>query len=57
MLPNSNISRGEELHEVWIIVEESLIFKMCVIFLIDFPNIYNDYLLANVTDSFILLFW
>ena len=31
---------------------ESLIFKTYVTFPIDFPNIYNDYLLANVIDSF-----
>ena len=36
---------------------ESLIFKTYVTFPIDFPNIYNDYLLANVIDSFLLLFW
>ena len=36
---------------------ESLIFQIYVTFSIDFPNIYNDYLLANVIDSFLLLFW
>ena len=36
---------------------EILIFKIYVTFPIDFPNIYSDYLLANVTDSFLLLFW
>ena len=36
---------------------ESLIFQIYVTFSIDFPNIYNDYLLANVADSFLLLFW
>ena len=36
---------------------ESLIFQTYVTFSIDFPNIYNDYLLANVIDSFLLLFW
>ena len=35
---------------------ESLIFQTCVTFSIDFPNIYNDYSLANVIDSFLLLF-
>ena len=29
---------------------ESLIFQIYVTFSIDFPNIYSDYLLANVTD-------
>ena len=37
--------------------QESLIFQIYVTFSIDFPNIYNDYLLANVADSFLLLFW
>ena len=47
----------------WIIVEkvqdrESLIFFLTyVTFSIDFLNTYNDYLLANVIDSFLLLFW
>ena len=36
---------------------ESLIFQTYVTFSIDFPNTYNDYLLANVMDSFPLLFW
>ena len=36
---------------------ESLIFQIYVTFSIDFPNTYNDYLLANVADSFFLLFW
>ena len=40
----------------YIIVEGSLIFKTYVTFSINFPNIYNDYLLANVIDSFLLLF-
>ena len=46
----------------WFIVERSRLWKL------DFPNIcnlfhrfskytYNDYLLANVIDSFLLLFW
>ena len=26
-------------------------------FSIDFPNMYGNYLLANVTDSFLFLFW
>ena len=38
--------------------QESLIFQIYyVTFSIDFPNIYNNYLLANVTDLFLLLFW
>ena len=36
---------------------ESLIFQTYVTFSIDFPNTYNDYLLADVIDSFLLLFW
>ena len=36
---------------------ESLIFQIYVTFSIDFPNICNDYLLANVADSFLLLVW
>ena len=35
---------------------ESLIFLTYVTFSIDFPNIYNDYLLANVIDSFLCYF-
>ena len=31
--------------------------KYNVTFTIDFPNTYYDYLLANVIDSFLLLFW
>ena len=34
---------------------ESLIFQTYVTFSIDFPNTYD--LLANVIDSFLLLFW
>ena len=34
-----------------------MIFQTYVTFSIDFPNTYNDYLLANVIDSFLLLFW
>ena len=30
---------------------------MYLTFSIDFPLIYNDYLLVNVTDSFLLLLW
>ena len=37
--------------------KESLIFQTYVTFSIDFPNLYNDYLLASVIDSFLLLFW
>ena len=37
--------------------QESLIFQTYVTFSIDFPNTYNDYLLAIVIDSFLLLFW
>ena len=36
---------------------ESLIFPTYVTFSTNFPNICNDYLLANVIDSFLLLFW
>ena len=36
---------------------ESLIFPTYVAFSTNFPNICNDYLLANVIDSFLLLFW
>ena len=36
---------------------ESLIFQTYVTFSIDFRNTYNDYLPANVIDSFLLLFW
>ena len=32
---------------------ESLIFQTPVAFSIDFPNIYNGYLLASVIDSFL----
>ena len=46
-------------HELLSMVEgrESLIFQTYVTFAIDFPNTYSDYLLANVIDSFFLLFW
>ena len=45
ILPNLNISRGEKLHQVWIIVEGSPSRKLdfpniYVTFSIDFPNIY-----------------
>ena len=36
---------------------ESLIFQTYATFSVDFPNTYNDYVLANVIDSFLLLFW
>ena len=47
------------LHESLSKVEgrENLIFQRHVTFSIDFPNTYNDYLLASVIDSFLLLFW
>ena len=48
-------SRHESLSKVQ--GRESLIFQKYVTFSIDFPNIYNDYLVANVVDSFLLLFW
>ena len=48
-------SRHESLSKVQ--GRESLIFQTYVTFSIDFPNIYNNYLLANVIDSFLLLFW
>ena len=49
--------------EVWITVKgsnrDSLFFQIYVTFSIDFPNnlykIYDDYLLANLTDSFLRL--
>ena len=49
----------QSLHESLSKVQdrESLIFPNIVIFSIDFPNTYKDYLLANVIDSFLLLFW
>ena len=48
-----NCMRSESLSKVqgW----ESLIFQIYVTFSINFPNIYNEYLLANVTDWFLLL--
>ena len=36
--------------------QERLMFQIYVTFPIHFTNIYNDYLLVNVTDSFLLLF-
>ena len=48
-------SRHESLSKVQ--GRESLIFQTYVTFSIDFSNTYNDYLLAKVTDSFLLLFW
>ena len=48
-------SRHESLSKVE--GRESLIFQTHVTFSIDFPNTYNDYLLADVIDSFLLLFW
>ena len=48
-------SRHESLSKVQ--GQESLIFQTYVTFSIDFPNKYNDYLLANDIDSFLLLFW
>ena len=62
ILPNLNISTGEKLHEVWVIVwkvhgRERLIFQIYGTYSIHFPNKYNDYLFVNVTDSFLLLFW
>ena len=35
---------------------ESFIFQAYVTFSIDFSNTYNDYLLANVIDSFLCYF-
>ena len=45
ILPNSNINRGEKLHEVWVIVllvhgRERLNFQIYVTFSIHFPNTY-----------------
>jgi len=48
-------SRHESLLKVQ--GRESLIFQTYVTFSIDFPTTYNDYLLANVIDSFLLLLW
>ena len=50
-----NCTKSESLLKVH--GRESLIFQIYVTFPIDFPNIYIDYLLANVQDSFLLLFW
>ena len=50
-----NCTKSESLSKVQ--GRESLIFQIYVTFSIDFPNIYNDYLLVKVTDSFVLLFW
>ena len=50
-----NCTKSESLSKVQ--GRESLIFQIYVTFSIDFPNIYNDYLLVNATDSFLLLFW
>ena len=50
-----NCSKSEWLSKVH--GRESLIFQMYETFSIDFPNMYSNYLLANVTDSFLLLFW
>ena len=36
--------------------QERLMFQIYVTFPIHFTNIYSDYLLVNVTDSFLLLF-
>ena len=43
-----NDTKSETLSKVQ--GRESLIFQIYVTFSIDFPNIYSDYLLANVTD-------
>ena len=48
-------SRHESLSKVQ--GRESLIFQTYVTFSINFPNTYNDYMLANVIESFLLLFW
>ena len=50
-----NDTKSESLWKVQ--GRESLIFQIYVTFFIDFPNIYNDFLLTNVIDSFVLLFW
>ena len=50
-----NCTKCESLFKVQ--GRESLIFQNYVTFSIDFLNMYNDYLLANVTKSFLLLFW
>ena len=49
----------QSLHESLSKVQgrESLIFQTYATFSVDFPNTYNDYVLANVIDSFLLLFW
>ena len=47
-------SRHESLSKVQ--GRESLIFQTYVTFSINFPNTYNDYMLANVIESFLLLF-
>ena len=42
-----NCAKSESLSKVQ--GRESLIFQIYVTFSIDFPNVYNDYLLANVS--------
>ena len=49
-----NCTKSESLSMVH--GRESLIFQIHVTFFIDFANIYNGCFLANVTDSFLLLF-
>ena len=51
-----NFTKSESLSKVRY-GRESLIFQIYETFSIDFPNVYNDYLLANVTDSFLSLLW
>ena len=50
-----NCTKSESFSEVH--DRESLIFQIYITFSIDIPNIYNDYLLAHVADSFFLIYW
>ena len=58
----SSVEVRNDTESAWIILEavqgrESFIFQTYVTFSIDFSNTYNDYLLAKVIDSSLLLFW
>ena len=52
---NLSRSRYESMSKVQ--GRESLIFQTYAAFSVDFPNTYDDYVLANVIDSFLLLFF
>ena len=56
----SSLDVRNDTESAWMFVEVSRSGKLDfpnVIFSINFPNIYDDYLLASVIDSFLLLFW